>query len=57
VKIADGDSYVVHATEWRIGRLRSVTPVAVYVFHDMTDSQPNTQARALEEASDKEFAA
>ncbi len=52
----DGERCIIRATEWHIGRLRSISPIEVYVHHETTGSNVATQAKTLEDMSEKEFA-
>jgi hypothetical protein len=50
------EQYLVHATEWHIGRFRSVYPMAVYVYHEMAGPDRDGPAQALEEMREQDFA-
>jgi hypothetical protein len=55
VETTDGERFVVHAIDWRIGRFRSIRPIEVFVYHEMTEKE-SSDAQRLEQLPEREFA-
>ena len=56
VTATDGERYMVHATEWQIGRFRSVDPSEAFIHYESVGSTPDSMAQEIENMSGREFA-